>query len=222
MVGEFNRQDVARILKAQTFKNSYYPRDWIQEAIHEGWSCDDVCSLIATSSDILMKMFRDMVLPLSLRSICHRELVQRGEYNLPCGGCPWVSAESMEKPKQRKHGRSSGVFDDDGEVSLGHYITYQDIMIDNSANTISVFAYIVREVKDRCIKEQSERLALRLEALGVPAYRKSQGGFHKLGLITDLDEELSLQYRNILLIPSVAISKRASLKKSCLSGCLTS
>lgn len=213
MVGEFNRQDFARILKAQTFKGAYYPRDWIQEAIHGGWSCDDICSLIAISSDILKKMFRDMVLPLSLRSICYREMVQRGEYNLPCGGCPWVSAESIKKSTQRKRGKSSGVFDGDEEVSLGHYITYQDVMIENSANTISVFAYIVREVKDRCIKEQSERLALRLEALGVPAYRKLQGRFHKLGLITDLDEEISLQYRNILLIPSVAISKRSNLKK---------
>lgn len=202
----FDKNDLERVVRAQTFQGTYYPRNWLSYALSEGWSDDDICGLIATSNDILTKMQKDRNLPVYLRCVCGSEVDFRRKNGLPAGGCAWI-------PSAKNSFSGTGAFDTNGETSLGHYLSFSDLIMNNSANLMSVFAYIVREVRDKYIKKQSEELAQRLEKLGISAYRKNQGNFHKLGLLTDLDEELSLQFANILLIPSVAISKRSSLKK---------
>lgn len=207
MVGHRNytKQDVARLLKAQTFEGRYCPRLWMQEAIHNGLTPDDICRIISEDCVVLGRAYNDLTIPFSLRSLYRAEQYQRRSYGLPASGCPYVEYEDLQPAPPR--------FGDNGDdKSEGLRIGFYDLLRNNTANTVSIFEHLEKVGRGVAIKKQSEALASRLEALGVPAYRKNQGNFSKVGLLTGLDETLSQQFRNLLMIPSVMVSQRGSLR----------
>jgi len=137
---------------------------------------------------------------------------RRANY-LPADGLPYISSE----PKKRKTAQKpqeTGVFSDEaGERTAGRYVSFQDLIIANSANPLNIMHHLERIGRDIAIKEQSIRIAERLEKLGISAYRKGTGLFVKRGLLTRLVADIPRQFNNIMFIPSVAVAARASLKK---------
>lgn len=209
----FNKQDVARLLKAQSPNGKYCPRKWLQDALSAGWSSDDICHLIATPCDILAKMYRDLECDYLLRACCRSECEDRRKYGLPASGGEYIPSDYKPKEKRKKQSFSDSAFFDYAERTQGKYIGFSDLMYRNTANRVSVFAHLDRIGRNLAIAGQSERLAQRLEKLGIDAYRKLQGQFVKRGLLTGLVAPVAQQFRNILFIPSVAVSNRSKLKK---------
>ena len=203
---EYSRADVARIFKAQTYQGRYCPRSWIQIAIHEGLTPDDICLIVAEDCRILGAAYDDMEVPFAIRTIYRAEQYERRYYRLPAAGCPYIEREEDRPPPPPKFG------DDDGEEATGHCIGFYDLLRNNTGNTVNIFKHLERVGRSLAIKEQSRIMADRLEAVGIPAYRASAGVFHKVGLLTNLDEELSRQFANLMLIPSVAVQSRSHLR----------
>lgn len=204
-IRKYSKQDTARVIKAQSYQNGYYPRSWLPLAFNAGFSVNDICWLIASDCKSLGKIASDVEVDDVLRVCCRDEQYDRRRYQLPASGLPYVDE------KQESRDGKAIIFGQDNGAS-GGTVGFYDLLNRNSCNKSDIFKHLVRLGRDEVIKAQSERIANRLDAMGIPSRRKQEGGaFFKFGLLTGCVKELDQQYRHIMFIPSVAVAERRSL-----------
>lgn len=206
---QYSKQDTSRVIKAQSYQGAYYPRSWLPVVFNANWSIDDICWLISADCSLLAKLSADTELDDILRLACREEQLARRQYRLPASGLPYIDA------KQESRNGNAIIFGDeavDKQKRSSNKIGFYDLLRNNSSNKIDIFKHLSRVGRDEAIRQQSERIAGRLEGLGIPAYRKSQDGtFYKVGLLSGLVKRLDDQYRHIMFIPAVAVSERRAL-----------
>ncbi|WP_215765334.1 hypothetical protein, partial [Gluconobacter sp. P1D12_c] len=73
---------------------------------------------------------------------------------------------------------------------------------------------------DEAIRLHYDRIADRLEGLGIPSRRKKQDGtFFKVALLSGLAKQMDEQFRHILFIPAVAVAERRQFRNE-LTYCI--
>lgn len=204
----YTPHDTARLLSAQTYKGRYVPRQWFQIALGDGWSVDDVCSIIQTPCSILSRMANDLECDYVCRVVARSECEIRRAHQLPPDGYSCV----IPAVKNRRKQPISDVFSNEDKTE-GKYVGFRDLIVSNTANRVDIMRHIERIGRDIAIKEQSARIAQRLENNGIPAYRKNPQTLVKRGLLTRLVCDIPRPFNNIMFIPAVAVAARSRLRK---------
>jgi len=208
-VRHYTKPEASRVIKAQSYEGGYYPRSWLGHVFHAGWEVDDICRLISADCRDLGEIARDYSVDEDMRFACRSEQEDRRRYRLPASGLPFVSGDEN---RAESRGEIFNAGPPENDCVDSSRIGFYELLRRNSANKIDVFKHVARQGRDIAIREQSERIAQRLEALGIPAYRKAgDASFYKVGLLTGLVQSLDIQYRHILFIPAVAVAERRSL-----------
>jgi len=143
-----------------------------------------------------------------LRTVSREECEFRRTHSLPPDGYPCP----VPAIKNRRKQPVTDVFSNDDKTG-GKYVGFRDLIVSNTANPVDIMQHIERVGRDIAIKEQSQRIAQRLENNGIPAYRKNPQVLIKRGLLTRLVCDIPRPFNNIMFIPAVAVAARSKLKK---------
>lgn len=103
------------------------------------------------------------------------------------------------------NGEVLNLYEDDG--SVGFY----NVIIANSANVYNHDGYKKQKARFDNIRQSSDDLASRLEAVGVKAYIDGSDRFTKIGLLSGISQACPQAFRHILLLPSITEQDRKQL-----------